>query len=208
MVVIDATTLLLLLRPDSGRPIDSNTGLPVTEVRDRIEFLIATLEKEKSKLIVPTPALSEVLVRAPPSDAPRLVEEINKAAVFRIAPFDALAAIEVAAITRTAISRGDKKSGSRDTWAKVKYDRQIVAIARVLQAPVIYSDDQGIRAIAKEAGITVVGIADLPLPPKIAQRELEFPDTAEEVPAASSSDFIEQPLWQEPDEEDDASGAR
>lgn len=63
MVVIDATTLLLLLRPDSGRPIDSNTGLPVTEVRDRIEFLIATLEKEKSKLIVPTPALSEVLVR-------------------------------------------------------------------------------------------------------------------------------------------------
>lgn len=90
----------------------------------------------------------------------------------------------------------------------MKYDRQIVAIARVLQAPVIYSDDQGIRAIAKEAGITVVGIADLPLPPKIAQRELEFPDTAEEVPAASSSDFIEQPLWQEPDEEDDASGAR
>ena len=100
MVVIDATTLLLLLRPDLGCPIDSNTGLPVTEVRDRIEFLlIATLEKEKSKLIVPTPALSEVLVRAPPSDAPRLVEEINKAAVFRIAPFDALAAIEVAAMT-------------------------------------------------------------------------------------------------------------
>ena len=57
----------------------------------------------------------------------------------------------------------------------MKYDRQIVAIARVLQAPVIYSDDQGIRAIAKEAGITVVGIADLPLLPKIAQRELEFP---------------------------------
>ena len=64
MVVIDATTLLLLLRPDPGRPIDSNTGLPVTEVKNKkIEFLIATLEKEKSKLIVPTPALSEVLVR-------------------------------------------------------------------------------------------------------------------------------------------------
>jgi predicted nucleic acid-binding protein len=112
-----------------------------------------------------------VLVRAEPSDAPRIVEEINKAAVFHIASFDALAAIEVAAMTRTAISRGDKKSGSQETWAKVKYDRQIVAIARVAQASVIYSDDRGIRALAKGAEISVVGIADLPLPPKIAQPE-------------------------------------
>jgi predicted nucleic acid-binding protein len=171
MVVIDATILLLLLRPESGGPMDSNTGQPVTQVKERIDFLIETLEKSRARLIVPTPALSEVLVRAEPSDAPRIVEEINKAAVFHIASFDALAAIEVAAMTRTAISRGDKKSGSQETWAKVKYDRQIVAIARVAQASVIYSDDRGIRALAKDAGIRVVGIADLPLPPKIAQPE-------------------------------------
>jgi hypothetical protein len=203
MVVIDATTLLLLLRPDSGCPIDSKTGKPVTEVKERIDFLITTLEKSRSKLIVPTPALSEVLVRAAPAEAPRLVEEINKAAVFHIAPFDALAAIEVAAMTRTAVDRGDKRSGSRETWAKVKYDRQIVAIARVAQATVIYSDDHGVRAIAKDAGIAVVGIADLPLPPKMAQTELEFPGTSsdEDIPVESESE-------QTSDEEDDAPGAR
>ncbi len=174
MVVIDAAMLLLLLRPESGAPIDSHTGKPVAEVKEGIDFLVMELEKSRTKLIVPTPALSEVLVRASLSDAPRIVEEINKASVFEIKPFDALAAIEVAAMTRTALGEGDKKAGSSETWAKVKYDRQIIAIAKVAQANVIYSDDLGLRAIAQKAGIAVIGLAELPLPPRNAQGELEL----------------------------------
>lgn len=92
--------------------------------------------------------------------------------MFRIESFDTRAAIEVAAMTRSAIDSKAKRGASDSTWAKIKYDRQIVAIAKVNQANLIYSDDRDIRAIATQAGIAVVGLADLQLPPESAQHEL------------------------------------
>jgi hypothetical protein len=64
MVVFDATTLLYLFDPEAKAPTDPETGSPVTRVKERIEFLVSELEKRREKIIVPTPALSELLVRA------------------------------------------------------------------------------------------------------------------------------------------------
>ena len=75
-------------------------------------------------------------------------------------------------MTRSALDSKSKKGGSDSTWAKIKYDRQIVAIARVNQASAIYSDDRDIRSIAAQADISVIGLADLQLPPEAAQHEL------------------------------------
>ena len=61
------------------------------------------------------------------------------------------------------------------TWAKIKFDHQIVAIAKVNGATAIYSDDQDLRTFAQQAGLQVVGLADLPLPPKESQPPLPFP---------------------------------
>jgi hypothetical protein len=49
-------------------------------------------------------------------------------------------------------------------------DRQIVAIAKVYRARVIYSNDGDMATIARSAGLHVIGIEELPLPakPKIA----------------------------------------
>jgi hypothetical protein len=47
----------------------------------------------------------------------------------------------------------------------VKYDRQIVAVAKVCGATTIYSDDKDVRTLAKTVKIEVIGLADLPLPP-------------------------------------------
>ncbi len=171
MVVIDATILMLVLRPESGAPT-SSAGRPIDFVKERISFLIDELEKSGSRIIIPTPALSEVLVRAGAAASQQLIDDINKVTVFRIESFDTRAAIEVAAMTRSAIDGKAKRGASDSTWAKVKYDRQIVAIAKVNQATVIYSDDRDIRAIATQAGIAVVGLVDLQLPPESAQHEL------------------------------------
>lgn len=54
----------------------------------------------------------------------------------------------------------------------MKYDRQIVAIAKVHGATTIYSDDGDISALAKRAKINVISLADLPLPPQKAQLDL------------------------------------
>jgi hypothetical protein len=56
MVVIDATMLLLLLRPESAASPNPD-GAPVDRIKDRIDYLVARLEKSKDKLIIPTPAL-------------------------------------------------------------------------------------------------------------------------------------------------------
>jgi hypothetical protein len=79
--------------------------------------------------------------------------------------------------SRDAIARGKKRGDSAATYVKLKYDRQIIAIARVAGATTIYSDDGDIRALAKETKIKVIGIADLPLPPEDAQQPLPLSGT-------------------------------
>lgn len=129
MVVFDASVLLLLLDPDASLPKDPATGQPVEHAKARIEHLIATLERQRAKVIIPTPVLSEVLVRAGEA-APAYLEELSRSARFRIAPFDIRAAVELAALTREALDAGDKREGSAAPWQKIKLERQIVAIAR------------------------------------------------------------------------------
>lgn len=67
-------------------------------------------------------------------------------------------------MTREAAEAGDKKSGSEQPWQKVKFDRQIIAIARVVGASKIYSDDENLAKFAKRIGIEVISIWDLPIP--------------------------------------------
>jgi hypothetical protein len=47
----------------------------------------------------------------------------------------------------------------------VKVDRQFVAIAKVHGVSVVYSDDDGVKRLAEEAGMQVKGVGDLPVPP-------------------------------------------
>ena len=60
-------------------------------------------------------------------------------------------------------------------------DRQIVAIAKVVRATAIYSDDKDIRSIAAMEDISVIGLADLPLPAEDLQGEFVFEPLDAEV---------------------------
>jgi hypothetical protein len=112
----------------------------------------------------PAPALSEILVRADVVAAQAMIEVFTRQARFRIEPFDTRAAIEVAAMSRADLQSGRKRGVSDATWAKVKYDRQIVAIAAVVGAERIFTDDTGLQKLAKKANIPVTGVGELPLP--------------------------------------------
>jgi hypothetical protein len=83
----------------------------------------------------------------------------------RIAPFGSRAAVEAAARHREALREGDKMEGSAN-WAKVKFDRQIVAIAKVEGAERIYSNDDDIRRYGKADGVQVIKLEDLEGPPE------------------------------------------
>lgn len=163
MVVFDATMLLFLLWRDAPAPIDHSTGKPIDGAAERVDHLIKRLEKDKTKIIIPTPALSEILVRVG-NTAPDYVEKIERSSVFRVASFDTRAAIEVALMTRSALQAGDKTDGGEGPWAKIKYDRQIIAITKAEGASIIYSDDKNVAKFGRAAGLTVIGLAACPLP--------------------------------------------
>jgi hypothetical protein len=76
-------------------------------------------------------------------------------------------------MTRGALaSTGKKRGDATGLWAKIKFDRQIVAIAKVARATTIYSDDSDVRVIAAAEGIAVVGLAELELPDTKRQGDL------------------------------------
>ncbi len=162
IIVVDSTSLVLLINPDANPPTDPNTSEPLKFAKERVEFLISSLTSRDS-LIVPTPVLAEVLVKAE-NGGPELLQQISDLSRIRIVPFDTKAAIETAYMTREATEAGDKKSGSDQPWQKVKFDRQIIAIARAAGASKIYSDDEDLAKFAKKIGIEVISTWDLPVP--------------------------------------------
>jgi predicted nucleic acid-binding protein len=162
-VVFDATFLIALLDPQVKGD---------SEVDARLTFLIQSLDKARKKIIVPTPALCEVLIGA--SDAaPQYLDIINHSSRFKVAPFGTRAAVEAAAAHRDALRAGDKKEGAA-SWLKVKFDRQIVAIAKIEGADIIYSDDDDIARFSARDGIEVITLEGLPSPPEKPQPELPF----------------------------------
>lgn len=163
IVVVDSTALALLINPAANPPIDPTTNRPVTLARERVGHMIAGLGANDT-LIVPTPVLGEVLVRAG-DGAPGILEQLNGLARVRVKPYDQRAAIETAMMTREAIQAGDKRGGSTAPWQKVKIDRQIIAIARTNNASRLYADDVGLIGFARRLGIEAVSTWDLPLPP-------------------------------------------
>jgi predicted nucleic acid-binding protein len=98
-------------------PINSTTGQPVDRFHDRIDHLLVQLEEDRTKIIIPTPALSEILVRAGTA-GPEYLARINSEAVFRIVPFDEGAAVEVAGMTRSAVDSGVKRGGVEGNWTR------------------------------------------------------------------------------------------
>ena len=164
MAAFDATTLIYLLEPNALAPKDPATGNAIPDATQRVDHLIDTLAQAGEKVIIPTPALSEVLVRADQAAGDYLTT-LHGSSHFRIVPFDERAAIELAMITRDAIDKGQYHVGSNATRATLKFDRQILAIARVEGEKTVYSDDKQMQALGEQIGIKVIPSYDLPQPP-------------------------------------------
>lgn len=165
MVVFDASILLLVL--------EENAKASVPRGRERVEYLIETLSKTGEKIIVPTPALSECLVRAGPA-GPQYLDVISKQSCYRVASFDERAAVEAAVRIHAALQRRQRADASRDSRTKIKFDQQIMAIAIVEGATAVYSDDRDVIAYAREAGLEGYRLEDLPLPPEDLQTKMDF----------------------------------
>lgn len=173
MVLLDSSILLFFLEKETPSPLDPSTGKAIEHAKERIDYLIKTLQEDGNIIVIPTPVLSEILVRAGKAGAD-YYQILNGSANFRIAPFDTRAAIEVASMANGTGKSGNKKGGLASTYAKIKYDRQIVAIAKTEKVTIIYSDDKNLQTLGESHGIKSYGLADLPLPPSDPQTSLVY----------------------------------
>ncbi len=113
--------------------------------------LIAALSAEKATVVIPTPVLAEVLTHAPDA-AQTYMEQINKCVCFQVRPFDDKASIELAQLL------GKSVANMRDI---LRFDRQIVAIAKVCGASVLYAGNDQVAEFAAKCGLQALSFKDL-----------------------------------------------
>jgi hypothetical protein len=163
IVAFDASILTYIIDENAKPPTDPATLAAVTFCKERVRYLLDTLQQAGAKIIIPTPALAEVLVKAGAA-ASTIVSELTTSKHFRVVDFDVRAAVEFAA-------RQSIRPRGVVPRTKAKFDDQILAIATVENAVIIYSDDGDI-ASAAPPNMTVIGIAALEVPPAKAQHEM------------------------------------
>lgn len=155
MIEFDANFAMLIWR---------DVPASVDKAKERVAHLVRQLHEKQERILISTPVLTEILVHAGTA-GPQYLLELTKSARFRVAPFDTRAAVEVSVVMREAITRKQKKDGSKGTWAKVNFDRQIAAIGKVEQAHTLYTDDEDLGKFALKMGLKVVTLAELEIPP-------------------------------------------
>lgn len=163
MVVFDATILIDLFHPRTQ-----------SDRKAKLQHLLAELQRKRTKILIPTPAFSEFLAGAGKA-RDEYHRQISVSSAFKLGTFDSRAAMECALMLDEARSNADKRANGK-TWAKAKFDWQIVAIAKVGNAKIIYSDDGDIARIAMRHGLDTIKTDGLPLPDSARQHKLDLPE--------------------------------
>lgn len=159
-------------------------GKPLVErVQERIDYLVQTISQKKGKILIPAPSLAEFLLLAEDQYIDYLTI-IRRKAVFEIVGFDDPEAVELAEHWKKHGDGKKLKPNTMDSWAKLKFDRQIIAIARTRRADCIYSIDQGLHDLAQQVNVKSCGLADLQLPPprqlKLVENPVKSPADAQQ----------------------------
>lgn len=177
MVVFDTSFLALAFDGEYGVPIDPSTGEPLTRCAERINHLILTLSTSKRRILIPTPVLAEYLVEGG-QDKDKRLQIFAGSRVFSIAAFDQRAAIECAMI-EDGDSKKNRKLTPGETKAKVKFDRQVIAITKANRVQTLYTGDTTLAKHATENGINVVLTWEVPLPATSTQLQLDYETKAQ-----------------------------
>ena len=170
--LFDTGFLHVLFDPKARVPHDKVTGQPIVDrVQERIDHLVQTMSQRHDKIVIPAPVLAEFLLLGADRRNEYLTI-IRRKAVFEIAGFDDPEAVELVEYTLRLSPTKKMKARSPETWAKLNYDRQILAIALTRRVEALYTMDNAVHKLAKQLGIKPCGLMDLPVPPPV-QMHLE-----------------------------------
>jgi len=108
-----------------------------------LDHLVQGLSKSRTRILIPSPCLTELLVRAGKA-RDEYVQKLGNSSTFEVIPFDRRAATECALLLADA---WDSKTQRDIARTKFKYDWMIVACAASRGVKEIYSDDKEHRSL-------------------------------------------------------------
>ena len=135
-----------------------------------LDFLVSELSKTRTRIQIPSPCLTELLVRAGTA-RDSYVQQLGSSSAFEVIPYDRRAATECALLLEAA---WDGKTQKGITKTKFKFDWMITACAASRNVERIYSDDADILRCAASVGIKTIRQTELLIPPE--SRQLRIPD--------------------------------
>ena len=139
--------------------------------RAALDHLVQSLSKSRTRILIPSPCLTELLIRAGKArDA--YVQKLGNSSAFEVIPFDRRAATECALLLADA---WDSKTQRDIARTKFKYDWMIVACAASRGVKQIYSDDKDIARCAAQVNIQTIAHKDLSVPSDA--RQLRLPES-------------------------------
>ena len=116
------------------------------EEQEKYDLFENLIKQKKIIIAIPTPVITELL------SGP-----VGKN--IKVLPFDYRASIECADI----FGYKNKQKEPEGSKAKIKFDCQIIAIAKANNITTIYTDDEQLTKRAKKLGIEVISSEELPL---------------------------------------------
>lgn len=159
-VAFDSTYLIDLFNPKIAG-----------DKRAALDHLVQDLSKSRTRILIPSPCLTELLIQAGKA-RDEYVQKLGNSSTFEVIPFDRRAATECALLLAEA---WDSKTQRNITHTKFKFDWMIVACAASRGVKQIYSDDDDIARCAAQVSIQAVAQKNLPVPSDSLQ--LRIPDS-------------------------------
>ncbi|QFH65042.1 type II toxin-antitoxin system VapC family toxin [Leclercia adecarboxylata] len=142
--------------------VDPESGELISEVPRRIDALVDRIDNINGTIIIPAPVLAEFLIGIDKEKHQAHINLIRSMSCFEIASFDEMAAIECAQLPTLSELKQMMKS---DTANKIKFDRQIISIAKALSIDEVWTHDQGVFKRCKQLGIAVRSLLSVEPPP-------------------------------------------
>lgn len=148
-----------------------------------MEGLVSELKRKREAIGIPAQVWAEFMHAATPEEIERS-HSLLKTTVFRFLPYDMRAAIETVEVSKAGQAARKALKGKLRERQAVKVDWQILAIAKVHNARLLLTNDDGMLKEAGRADVVCLKISDLAIPDDLRQHPLNL--STEEAEATAS----------------------
>lgn len=143
-----------------------NVNVGLKPYQGRVRRLVESLEKREGLIIIPMPAWAELLVGLRLRTSLQNYEDVKKAIsespLFEIMPFDLMSSDILVEVTYAALKENRIRIEAQGVKQKLKFDRQIIAVAKACEAEILYTADRDQTRFAKnEFGLEVKNLDSL-----------------------------------------------